>query len=286
MFRSTDDKVYAELLKFAGEHYENFPVVSVMVKKELRRHVAAVYWFARSADDIADEGNYNPEVRLQKLQAFEIEFLNAMKGNYSNEYWPALHNTVVERQLSVELFLDLLKAFKQDTIKIRYSDIDELLGYCRNSANPVGRLILQLYNYRDEKLYEYSDHICSALQITNFLQDISVDYKKNRIYIPIKDIEYYGLNEQDFLRMTASGRINGDFRRLIEFYVKKTGKMFDYGSKLTHSLKGLLKIEIRWTVNGGMAILKKIEKLNYDTVSQRPVLSKGDLMGLMLRSLF
>lgn len=286
MSTTADEQVYAELIKFAGEHYENFPVVSVMVKKELRRHIAAVYWFARSADDIADEGSYDTEVRLQRLQAFENEFLKAMEGNYSNEYWPALHNTIIERQLSVELFLDLLKAFKQDTVKTRYSDFDELLGYCRNSANPVGRLILQLYNYRDEKLYEYSDNICSALQITNFLQDISVDYKKNRIYIPIKDIECCGLNEQEFLSITASGSINEDLRRLIELYVKKTEKMFDYGSRLTHSLNGLLRIEIRWTVNGGMAILKKIEKLNYDTVSKRPVLSKGDLMRLMLRSLF
>lgn len=276
---------YESLIEFSKNHYENFPVVSVLVKRSLRKHVAAVYWFARMSDDIADEGDIAPDVRVERLDSFERDFLSSLKGEYVNLYFNALAQTVKEKELTVENFLKLLRAFRQDTRKNRYESFEELKDYCSNSADPVGRIILELYGYRDEQMVSYSDSICSALQLTNFFQDVSIDYKKNRIYIPIRDIAAFHLNPDEFLYLASSGRADNRFTELMKFQTDRAEKMFDHGEKLLGHLSGRLKMEIKWTILGGRGILRKIKGQGYDTLSLRPKLTKTDFMRLFVRSL-
>lgn len=274
------DSAYKSALQFAKSHYENFPVVSFLILKELRKHVAIIYWFARTADDFADEGNLSAEERLKRLNEFEENFNNLMKGNYKSEYAYALHQTIIEKKLNPQHFTNLLQAFKQDVIKKRYNNFDELLDYCRNSANPVGRLILELHDIRNEKANGYSDKICTALQLTNFLQDIDLDLQKGRIYIPEDESHHYDVSKNMF----EDRKINLNFKQLIEFNVNRTQNLFDEGKNLINFLPGRLKFEIKWTILGGEAILEKIRKNNYE-VFRRPSLSKMDFVKLFFKSL-
>ncbi len=272
---------YKNSLELANSHYENFPVASFLVPKNLRKHVAVIYKFARTADDFADEGNLTAEERLDLLNEFENDFQNSLNGNPKNLFWKALQNTIAEKRLSAIHFLNLLKAFKQDVIKKHYENFDELLDYCKHSANPVGRLILELYDIRDEKLNEYSDSICTALQLTNFWQDVSIDYIKERIYIPLEHQKKYGISEKDFELKNNSE----NFRSLIKFEIQLTRNLFNEGKNLIRYLPSLLKYEIIWTVSGGEEILNKIERINYDVLKIRPKLSKFNYVNLLIRSL-
>ena len=161
-----------------------FPVVSILVPKNLRKHVAIIYWFARTADDFADEGNMSEDERIEKLNDFENSLNDLLNGKFKSPFEQALHQTIKQKNLTPQLFFDLLKAFKQDVVKKRYNDFDEVLDYCNCSANPIGRLILELFDIRNEEAFNYSDKICTALQLTNFYQDIEIDYEKGRIYFP------------------------------------------------------------------------------------------------------
>lgn len=271
---------YEAALKFARTHYENFPVVSFLIPAELRKHIAIIYWFARTADDIADEGTMEEAERLKKLNEFEARFNQLLKGQYSSEYEQALHQTILQKDLSPKYFTNLLKAFRQDVIKKEYRNYDELLAYCDNSANPVGRLILELHSVRNDEADLYSDKICTALQITNFLQDVRIDYEKGRIYLPQDEIKRYGIDKNMF----EESKINLNFKRLIEFNVNRTQLKFDEGRKLLKFLSGRLKFEIKWTILGGEAILNKIRKNDYN-VFIRPSLTKMDFINLLMRSL-
>lgn len=271
---------YEAALRFARTHYENFPVVSFLIPAELRKHVAIIYWFARTADDIADEGTMEEAERLKKLNEFEARFNQLLKGQYSSEYEQALHQTILQKDLSPKYFTNLLKAFRQDVIKKEYRNYDELLAYCDNSANPVGRLILELHSVRNDEADLYSDKICTALQITNFLQDVTLDYEKGRIYLPQDEIKRYGIDKNMF----EESKINLNFKRLIEFNVNRTQLKFDEGRKLLKFLSGRLKFEIKWTILGGEAILNKIRKNDYN-VFIRPSLTKMDFINLLMRSL-
>ncbi len=273
---------YAAALRFARTHYENFPVVSFLVPANLRKHIAIIYWFARTADDFADEGKISAAERLEKLNNFEYRFKELLNKNFINEYEFALYSTIKEMDLTPQLFLNLLKAFKRDVTKTRYETFDELLGYCNNSANPVGRLILELNNIRDERAFNYSDKICTALQLTNFWQDASVDFKKGRIYFPAEDLEKFGVEEKIF----ELKENNLNFKELVKFNVERTNLLFEEGKDLTSYLSGRLKYEIKWTVLGGREILKKIKKINYNIMQVRPALSKKDFIILLLRSIF
>ncbi len=273
------DIAYNSAISFAKAHYENFPVVSFLIKKELRKHVAIIYWFARTADDFADEGNLMSEERLGRLNEFEEDFNNLMKAIYKSEYEYALHQTITEKDLNPQHFLNLLKAFKQDVIKKHYKNFEELLDYCSNSANPVGRLILELHNIRNEEANIYSDKICTALQITNFLQDVKMDFEKGRIYLPEDDLNHYGVSKIMF----EERKINLNFKRLIEFNVNRTQLLFDEGKNLVKFLHGRLKYEIKWTILGGEAILQKLRYNNYN-VFIRPSLSITDFTKLLLKS--
>jgi len=274
------DIAYTNALNFTKSHYENFPVVSFLIPKNLRKHIAIIYQFARQADDIADEGNLTPEERLAQLNKFTKDFSNALSGNCSNDFWKALVSTINQFNLTHQLFFDLLTAFKQDVTKKRYSDYEELLNYCKHSANPVGRIILELFNIRDEALMIYSDNICTALQLTNFYQDVKVDYEKNRIYLPEDEMKNFGVTKNIF----TLSKINSNFKKLLLFQTKRTRQLFGEGKKLLSNLPGLLKYEIKWTILGGEEILNKIEKLDFDVLNNRPKLNKIDYFLIMIKA--
>ena len=273
---------YKSALKFAKTHYENFPVVTLLIPKKIRKHIAIIYWFARTADDLADEGNEREEVRLKNLDDFELNLKNLLKGNAKNEYEFALANTISEEKLSQQHLFDLIKAFKQDVVKKRYENFNEVSDYCRHSANPVGRLILELFNIRDSKVFEYSDKICTALQLTNFLQDAAIDYNKGRIYLPKDEMQKFGVTEKLFEQKENYDNL----KLLIKYNTDRIQKLFDEGKNLLPLLRGRLKYEIIWTVKGGEEILEQIRKNDYNVFNYRPELSKIRMAGLLRKSLF
>ena len=276
----TED-AYSSALDYAKSHYENFPVVSFLIPKNLQKHVAIIYWFARTADDLADEGEIAPEKRLQNLNEFEQRLTNLLNGIFNDDFDKALSLTISDRNLTSQLFYDLLSAFKQDVVKKRYTDFEEMLDYARRSANPVGRLILELFEIRDDEAFRYSDLICSALQFANFAQDTAVDFKKGRIYLPLDEMEKYGVGENLF---DLNEKII-NFKRLMKFQVERINSMFDEGRNLLKFLKGRLRFEIAWTLLGGVEILNKIELSDYNVISERPVLQKIDFVKLLCKAL-
>ncbi|MCX6149749.1 MAG: squalene synthase HpnC [Ignavibacteriales bacterium] len=272
---------YKNAIRFATTHYENFPVISFLVPKNLRKHIAVIYKFARQADDIADEGNFSEDDRLAKLNLYESEFNFALKGKFSLPFWKALTATINDMKLSPVHFTNLIKAFKQDLTKKRYKDFQEVLDYCKYSANPVGRLILELFNIRNDKLFGYSDSICTALQLTNFLQDLSIDYQKGRIYIPEDELAAYYITEKEFVLREG----NSKFIALIKFQVQRILNLFTDGYSLIHYLPKRLKYEIGCTILGGEKILEKIVEFDYNVLNIRPVLTKFDYMKIFISSL-
>ena len=274
------ENAYKNALIFAREHYENFPVVSFLIRKELRRDVAIIYWFARTADDLADEGNFSENERLENLEKFESRLNNLLNDKFESEFDMALAKSIKTRNLNPAHFYNLLKAFKQDVVKKRYAAFSEVEGYCRNSANPVGRLILELHDIRNDEAFSYSDDICTALQLTNFYQDTVIDFEKGRIYYPIDEMEKFNVVEKMF-RIKEN---NSNLRELVKFSANRTKKLFENGKHLLRHLDGRLKMEIKWTILGGEKILKKIEENNFDVIQQRPVLTKSDFTWLIIKS--
>lgn len=274
------DSAYKSALAFAKQHYENFPVISFLIKKELRKDVAIIYWFARTADDYADEGNFTDEKRLDLIDNFRYRFSQLMSGNFKNDFERALYLTISKHDLDPAAFYDLLSAFRQDVVKKEYSDFNELLDYCRRSANPVGRLILQLYNVRNDEANRLSDKICTALQLTNFYQDIGIDYKKGRIYLPQDEMEKFNVNRNIFeLRENSL-----NFKALLKYQVNRARLLFNEGRNLVNYLSGLFKYEIKWTILGGEEILSKIEKSDYSVLTNRQEISKKDFLRLFFRA--
>lgn len=273
---------YKTAEKSAKEHYENFPVISFFLPAGLRKHVAVIYVFSRTADDIADEGKFSPEERISNLDSYKSRLVNALDGNYEDEFWFALHQTIIDKKLDPELFYLLLDAFRQDISKNRYTNFREVLDYCKRSANPVGRLVLQLHGITDERAYYYSDYICTALQITNFLQDISVDLEKDRIYLPEEDLTRFSVNETSF----RSDKYNKEMAGLIDYQVRRVSYLFSKGRKLLPFLPGMLKVQIMWTILGGEKILMKVGKLKDKVIKKRPHVSKPEYLQLMLQALF
>ena len=276
------NSAYSKSLKFAKSHYENFPVVSFLIPKNLRKHVAIIYWFARTADDYADEGNYTEGERLEKLNNFEFRMKQLLIGKAESDYEIALANTINKKNLTAENFYNLIKAFRQDVVKNRYGNFDEVIDYCKHSANPVGRLILELFDVSSEEAIIYSDKICTALQLTNFLQDVFIDYKKGRIYLPQDEMEMLQITEKLFEHKENNHKL----KQLVKHNVDRVQNLFDEGKKLFPLLSGRLKVEIIWTVAGGEEILDQIRKHDYNVLSNRPELSKSRMISLFLKSLF
>ena len=276
---------YQKCQKLADEHYENFPVAK-MVPKAIRKHVAAVYAFARTADDIADEEHESiaedDPIRIENLRKFEAQ-LDLPDENLDPQWawiFIAVADTIEKFSIPKQLFKDLISAFAQDVEKKRYADFPELLDYCRRSANPVGRLVLLLHKINDETLFKYSDDICSALQLANFWQDMSVDRFKNRIYIPQSD--WNGATEEELFAIKASERV----KKILQFECERTEEMFKSGERLVEHLPFPLRLEIKLTLAGGRSILNKIKSQDYDTLWMRPKLNTFDKVKLLFSAIF
>lgn len=281
----TLEDAYAYCKQMAETHYENFPVGSLLVPKSRRKHVYSIYAFARTADDLADEDyettGLNEAERLAALNDWQQKLEDCFAGKAEHPVFIALAATVKELNLPIKLLSDLLSAFRQDVVKRRYADFDEVLDYCTRSANPVGRLILLLFNYRDERLHQLSDHICTALQLANFWQDVSVDIRKDRIYLPQDEMARFGVTIDELRESRFSDR----YAALLKFQVERTWKIFQSGRPLPEVVSGRLKYELRLTWFGGTRILERIEELGYDTLNRRPTISTFDKLRLLARTL-
>lgn len=271
---------YAEALELAAAHYENFPVASILLPKDLRKHIAVIYWFARTADDIADEGNKTQLERQSELDLFIEKFRAALRGEINEPKWLALAHSISSRSLTAVYFEDLVSAFRQDTMKVRYSNDDELLDYCRRSANPVGRLLLELFGIRNAEANQYSDRICTALQLINFYQDVSIDIQKGRIYIPLGALRKFHLSETDFIREEQKQK----FAQMMKEMLREAEKMMLEGRNLLPFLPFRLRFEIAATINGGLEIIKKIRNIRYQVSTIRPVLKKSDYLSIGIKS--
>lgn len=274
MNKETLQNAYAECLQMAQSHYENFPVASRLLPKHLRQPIAVIYAFARRADDFADEGDLSNEERIAALNDFSEKLDLIEKGkDIEDTTFIALADVIKQHQLPISLFHDLLTAFKMDVTKERYANFGEVMEYCRYSANPVGRLLLHLNKETSAQSLGYSDAICSALQLTNFLQDISQDLEEsNRIYIPQDEMEKYGVSEEDILNKNT----NDASRKLIAFQIARTARLMQSGAALGKVLKGRMGLELRMTIMGGSRILYKLNQ-QYEDVFSRPRLSKWDI---------
>jgi phytoene synthase len=258
-------------------HYENFPVASLLLPRELREPVAAIYRFARTADDFADEGDDAPAARLEKLRRWREQLAKP-----ESDFFEKLNQIRIEHGLPLQPFHDLLDAFSQDVVKNRYADFAEVLDYSRRSANPVGRLLLHLFRKNSPGNCERSDRICSALQIINFWQDVGIDYQtRNRIYLPQDEMRSFGVTE-DHLR---ERRCDTSFQALMGFQADRARRMMLDGRSLLADLEGRLRLEIALTVQGGLRILEKLEQAGYDMFRRRPVLHWFDWPLLLFRSL-
>jgi squalene synthase HpnC len=263
-------------------HYENFPVASALLPASLRRPVSVIYRFARSADDFADEGNLPDAERLTQLDDYRQELERLEAGVPPRQpLFAEIGKVVNQYQLPLQLFRDLLDAFAQDVVKGRYADFAEVMDYCRRSANPVGRLLLHLFGAATDQNLERSDDICTSLQLINFWQDVEIDWRKNRIYLPQDEMRHYGVNE----RQIAAGDISGPWKAFMRFQVERARSLMQSGAPLGRALPGRIGLEIRAIVQGGLRILEKIDKVEGDVYHHRPVLSTFDWPLLLFRAL-
>ncbi|MGB2957273.1 MAG: squalene synthase HpnC [Bacteroidota bacterium] len=274
-------KAFRHCLEVARRHYENFPVASIFIPWDLRPHVAAIYAFARAADDMADEGTDPPAARLERLDAWERRLDACYRGEPDHPVFVALADTVRRYDISRKPLADLLQAFRMDVTRTRYDRFEDLMEYCRHSANPIGHLVLSLFDKAGERNGELSDLICTALQLTNFWQDVSLDWEKGRLYVPLEDLARFGYTEDDLRHAVADDR----FRRLMEFEVSRTREMFRTGKELLSHVGGALRFELLLTYRGGMAVLDAIENQGYAVLSDRPVLSAWDKISIGLSAM-
>ena len=276
------ENAYIECIQLAQSHYENFPVASRLLPKRLRKPIAVIYAFARRADDFADEGNLSDQERLTALDDFSTYLKQLEQGQeVEDTTFVALADVIQQHNLPYSLFHDLLTAFKMDVTKKRYTNFGEVMEYCRYSANPVGRLLLHLNKADTPKSLGQSDAVCSALQLTNFLQDISQDFEENdRIYLPQDEMQQYGVSEDDIRNKVT----NPATRKLIEFQIRRTVKLMQAGAPLGKVLKGRMGLELRMTIMGGSRILYKLNQ-QYDDVFSRPRLSKWDIAWIIWKAI-
>jgi squalene synthase HpnC len=282
---ASSDNARGNLALMSIDHYENFPVASVLCPPALRPAVAAIYWYARTADDLADEGDTHPEQRLADLRAYRADLAAVAAGVAPSPRWPQvfapLKRTLDRHALPLALLEDLLSAFEQDVRQHSYADRAELLGYCRLSANPVGRLLLHLYGVRGAQQLGQSDDICSALQLINFWQDLGVDTRRGRAYIPLADCARRGVSLADLL----SRQDTPDMRALVADMVAWARSLMRTGAPLVHAVPGRAGWELRLVVQGGLRILEKIEHMAYGSLLQRPALRWYDAPLLLWRAL-
>lgn len=265
--------------RLARSHYENFSVATWFLPTRLRQHFYNVYAYCRISDDLGDETG-DREASLRLLDEWESELNACYEGTPRHPVFVALAGTVRQFEIPKQTFADLLTAFRQDQTITRYETFDDLLGYCHYSANPVGRLVLFLCGYRDAERQQRSDFTCTALQLANFWQDVSVDYKKGRIYLPLEDLRKFNVGEADI----ASQNNSPAFRDLMRFEVQRARAWFDRGLPLASKVGRELAIDIELFTRGGQEILNAIERQGFAVLGQRPVISKPRKLALVARA--
>lgn len=282
---------YAACARVARAHYENFPVASILVPRDLRPHIAAIYAFSRAADDLADEGSLSVERRTALLEGWLERLHRAAEGAQpvvpprtgeppnTTAIFMAVGQTIRSLNLPVALFEDLISAFQQDVVVTRYATWAELLDYCRRSANPIGRLVLRVAGLSSPRADSWSDAICSALQLTNFWQDLEIDRGRGRIYLPLEERARCGAREDDL----AAGRLSAPWRQALREATLRTRELFDYGRPVCDVPTGRLRHELRATWLGGIRILDRLERAGFDVMSARPTLGPADAVWIALR---
>jgi squalene synthase HpnC len=300
------DDAYAECERLARSHYENFPVASYLLPAAMRPHVAALYAFARVADDIADEGDAGPATRRWQLDCWQARLHRAVvaqgdeagatdlcrdpashdgfhdrSGDRDARILMAVGHSIRSLSLPIALFDDLVSAFGQDIMTTRYASWCDVLDYCRRSANPVGRLVLRIAGYRDDRLDRSSDALCTALQLTNFWQDLGRDWRIGRLYVPSETVRAAGASE-DTLR---GERLTDAWAHAIEICVAFTRAQFAEGRAVCDSVRGRLRAELRLTWWGGMRMLERVERRRFELLHHRPTLGAGDVALLAWRAL-
>ncbi len=261
----------------ARSHYENFLVVSALLPRRLRQPMFDVYAYCRSVDDLGDEAEGD---RPALLDGWERQLRECFAGSARHPVFVALASTIRDHDLPLEPFLRLIDANRQDQTVRRYETYAQLEEYCRSSANPVGRLVLLLFGYRDERRFRLSDATCTALQLANFWQDVAVDYRLGRIYLPLEDMRRFGCREQD----VASGSATDSFRRLMAFEVRRARDLFATGEGLIPLVDERLRVDLRLFSLGGREILNRIEAQDYDVLSRRPTVAAWRQLGLLVRA--
>lgn len=282
------ESAYRACEALARSHYENFPVASRLLPASMRPHVAAVYAFARVADDMADEGAGAAAERQARLRAWKERLHEAVAGgderrkpsSRDDRLFVAIAHSIRSLDLPVSLFDDLVSAFDQDTTTTRYRSWRDVLDYCRRSANPIGRLVLRIAGYRDEALDRSSDALCTALQLTNFWQDFGRDWRAGRLYVPRDISDACGAREADL----AGGALPPGWVRAIDACVDRTTVLFAAGRPVCDGVRGRLKLELRMTWLGGRRILERVHAGRAELVHRRPTLGAGDLPILLWRA--
>jgi len=274
------EQAYRHCLQLAQDHYENFPTATRLIRRDLCPAVAAIYAFARTADDMADEGNDAPDKRLKQLDAWEILLDRCEQGNVDHPVFTALADTIHRHKIPVSCLHDLLTAFRMDVTIHAYATMDELLFYCRHSANPVGRLMLALHGVAHPAALGASDAICTALQLTNFWQDFSRDIPNGRCYLPEEWLKATHLSSTDVLNNDVSEQIQPALAQAITY----TDELFNKGRMLLPFLPFRLKLQIAATLHGGRSILRAVQR-SPDPLHQRPALRTGTWVALAPRIL-
>jgi phytoene synthase len=289
----TADEAYGVCERIARRHYENFPVASFLLPAPMRPHIAAIYAFARAADDFADEGDLPAATRLALLDQWGARLTACTGGGAAGHATPnpqsptpnlhadaiflALSHTIRALSLPAGLFEDLLSAFRQDVVTTRYETWADVRDYCRRSANPVGRLVLRAAGRADARLDAASDAVCTALQLTNFWQDLERDWQKGRLYVPREDRERFGAPERDL----DARAMSPSWRAVMFEMAARTRALFDDGRAVADGLEGRLRYELRLTWLGGMRVLERLERSGFDVFTFRPTLGAADVPALV-----
>jgi len=274
---ATLQRAYTACQALAESHYENFPVASRLMPARLRPHVAAIYAFARAADDFADEPGREPGERLRLLD----EWQRKLRQPPVDDTFVALHDTIEQFGLPLDLFEDLLSAFRQDVVTTRYASWEAVLDYCRRSANPVGRLVLRLSGYRDQALDRASDAVCTALQLTNFWQDLAIDWPRGRLYVPEEVWRSAGADPSQL----DGGRMTPEWTAAMRACGEHTRRLFADGRSVCDGVSGRLRYELRATWLGGSRILDRLNSVDFDVFTSRPALGTSDALVIASKTL-
>lgn len=273
-------EAFSHCEKIALGHYENFPVGSLLIPRTQRPHFYSIYAFARGADDFADEGDLSSQERVKLLDNWRNMLVECQKGSINHPVFIALAETIKTHKLPLQLFHDLIDAFTLDVKRSRHATFADLLDYSRCSANPVGRLILLLFGYKDEKLHHMSDKICTALQLTNFWQDILIDLAKDRIYIPQEEQKKFGYSEIDL----RASLYCDSYIRMMTSLADRTEYMFLEGKPLCSSVKGRLSIELKAVWLGGTSLLSALRQQQFNVFANRPTIKTPEKIKILLKT--